>query len=274
VQSRPVDGSTPGAAPIIHHPDVQRMLLTMRALAEGCRAMAAVAAAAYDAAHAHPDADTRKQNQAVYEFLVPLHKGYATEIALEAASLGIQVHGGMGFIEETGAAQYLRDAKILTIYEGTTAIQANDLVGRKTLRDGGRTAKAVAAQIEKTETELAASGSAAATAVAKRLVAARKAFVDVVDFVVEQGKANPNAVFAGSVPYLMLGGNLVAGWQMARALLAAERNIAAGEDVDFMKAKVATARFYADHILSRAPGLRDAIVEGAAGVTEMPLEAY
>ncbi len=270
VQSRPVDGSTPGAAPIIHHPDVQRMLLTMRALAEGCRAMAAVAAAAFDAAHAHPDADTRKQNQAFYEFLVPLHKGYATEVALEAASLGIQVHGGMGFIEETGAAQYLRDAKILTIYEGTTAIQANDLVGRKTMRDGGRTAKAVAAQIEKTEAELAASGSAAATAVAKRLAAARKAFVDVVDFVVKQGKGNPNAVFAGSVPYLMLGGNLVAGWQMARALLAAERSIAAGEDVDFMKAKVATARFYADHILSRAPGLREAIVDGAAGVTEMP----
>jgi hypothetical protein len=274
VQSRPVDGSTPGAAPIIHHPDVQRMLMTIRALTEGCRAMAAVAAAAYDAAHAHPDADARKQNQAFYEFLVPLHKGYATEMALEAASLGIQVHGGMGFIEETGAAQYLRDARILTIYEGTTAIQANDLIGRKTMRDGGRTAKAIAAQIEKTEAALAASGSAAATAVAKRLAAARKAFVDVVGFVVEQGKTNPNAVFAGSVPYLMLGGNLVAGWQMARALLAAERSIAAGEDADFMKAKVATARFYADHILSRAPGLREAIVDGAAGVTEMALEAY
>ena len=274
VQSRPVAGSLPGAAPIIHHPDVQRMLLTMRALAEGCRAMAAVAAAGYDAAHVHPDADTRRQNQAFYEFLVPLLKGYATEMALEAASLGVQVHGGMGYIEETGAAQYLRDAKILTIYEGTTAIQANDLVGRKTMRDGGRTARAVAAQIEKTEGELAASGSAAAQAVARRLAAARRAFVDVVEFVVAQGKANPNAVFAGSVPYLMLGGNLVAGWQMARALLAAEKSIAAGEDVEFMKAKVATARFYADHILTRTAGLREAIVDGAAGVTEMALEAY
>jgi hypothetical protein len=274
VQSRPVDGSKPGAAPIIHHPDVQRMLMTMRALAEGCRAMAAVAAAAYDAAHAHPDEATRKQNQAFYEFLVPLHKGYATEVALEAASLGVQVHGGMGFIEETGAAQFLRDARILTIYEGTTAIQANDLIGRKTMRDGGRTAKAIAAQIEATEADLARSGSGAAKAVAKRLAAARKAFVDVVGFVVEQGKVNPNAVFAGSVPYLMLGGNLVAGWQMARALLAAERKLAAGEDADFMRAKIATARFYADHILSRAPGLRDAIVEGSAGVTEMALAAY
>ena len=274
VQSRPVDGSMPGAAPIIHHPDVQRMLMTMRSLAEGCRAMAAVAAAAYDGAHAHPDAETRKQNQAFYEFLVPLHKGYATEVALEAASLGIQVHGGMGYIEETGAAQYLRDAKILTIYEGTTAIQANDLVGRKTMRDGGRTARAIAARIEATEAELAASGSGAARAVAKRLTAARLAFVDVVDFVLAQGKSNPNAVFAGSVPYLMLGGNLVAGWQMGRALLAAERHLAAGEDADFMRAKIASARFYADHILTRAPGLREAIVEGAAGVTEMPIEAY
>jgi hypothetical protein len=274
VQSRPVDGTTPGAAPIIRHPDVQRMLMTMRALAEGCRAMAAVAAAAYDAAHAHPDAQARQQNQAFYEFLVPLHKGYATEIALEAASLGVQVHGGMGFIEETGAAQYLRDARILTIYEGTTAIQANDLVGRKTMRDGGRTAKAVAAQIELTEAELAASGSAAAMAVAKRLAAARKAFVEVVDFVLAKGRSDPNAVFAGSVPYLMLGGNVVAGWQMARALLAAEKQLAGGNDVEFMRAKIVTARFYADHLLTRTAGLRDAIVDGSTGVTGMALEAY
>jgi alkylation response protein AidB-like acyl-CoA dehydrogenase len=274
VQSRPVDGSTPGAAPIIHHPDVQRMLMTMRALTEGCRAMAAVAASAYDAAHAHPDAQVRKDNQAFYEFLVPLHKGYATEMSLEVASLGVQVHGGMGFIEETGAAQYLRDAKILTIYEGTTAIQANDLVGRKTLRDGGETAKAVARQIEATEAELLKSGSAAARSVAKRLTAARRAFLDVVEFVVARGKTDPNAVFAGSVPYLMLGGNLVAGWQMARALLAAEQRLAEGVDVDFMRAKIVTACFYADHILSHAAGLRDSIVDGAAAVTEMALEAY
>ena len=159
VQSRPVDGSLPAAAPIIHHPDVKRMLMTMRAYTEGCRAMATVAAAAYDAAHAHPDAETRKQNQAFYEFMVPLVKGYSTEMSLEVTSLGVQVHGGMGFIEETGAAQYYRDARILTIYEGTTAIQANDLVGRKTARDGGGVATAIAAQIEATEGELQRSGS-------------------------------------------------------------------------------------------------------------------
>ena len=274
VQSRPVDGSLPGAGPIIHHPDVRRMLMTMRAYTEGCRAMAITAAAAYDAAHAHPDADVRKQNQAFYEFLVPLIKGFSTEMSLEVTSLGVQVHGGMGFIEETGAAQHYRDAKILTIYEGTTAIQANDLVGRKTSRDGGTTAKGIAGQVEKTEAELTARGSVAALAMAKRLKAAREAFIDVVNFVAGNTKASPNAVFAGSVPYLMLTGNLIAGWQMGRALLVAEDELVAGNDTAFMQAKITTARFYADHILSKVPGIRDSIVEGADSVTEMALEAF
>jgi alkylation response protein AidB-like acyl-CoA dehydrogenase len=274
VQSRPVDGSLPRAATIIHHPDVKRMLMTMRAFTEGCRAMALVAAAAYDAAHAHPDKEMRQRNQAFYEFMVPLIKGYSTEMSLEVASLGVQVHGGMGFIEETGAAQHLRDAKILTIYEGTTAIQANDLVGRKTARDGGAVARAIAAQIEATEGELAKAQGEHAAAMLKRLRAARQAFLDAVAFVVERGKNDPNAVFAGSVPYLMLAGNVMAGWQMARALLVAEAHAAAGEQAEFMRAKVLTARFYADHILSRVPGQRDSIVDGAAGVTGMALEAF
>lgn len=275
VQSRPVDGSQPGSAPIIHHPDVKRMLMTMRAYTEGCRAMAITAAAAYDAAHAHPDAEVRKQNQAFYEFMVPLVKGYSTEMSLEVTSLGVQVHGGMGFIEETGAAQYYRDAKILTIYEGTTAIQANDLVGRKTARDGGTTAKAIARQIEATEQALAKRDSAAAKAMLKRLGAARLAFVDVVEFIASHSKSSPNAAFAGSVPYLMLAGNLMAGWQMARALLVAEEQLADGEgDTAFLTAKIATARFYADHLLSKAPATRDAIVEGAESVTALALDAF
>jgi 3-(methylthio)propanoyl-CoA dehydrogenase len=274
VQSRPVDGSTPGAASIIHHPDVKRMLMTMRAYTEGCRAMATVAAAAYDAAHAHPDAEARKQNQAFYEFMVPLVKGYSTEMSVEVASLGVQVHGGMGFIEETGAAQYYRDARILPIYEGTTAIQANDLVGRKTVRDGGAVAKAIAAQIETTEGELQRSGSDAAKAMLRQLKAARQAFLQVVDFVAGKTKAQPNDVFAGSVPYLMLAGNVVAGWQMARSLLAAEKQLAEGVDAEFMRAKITTARFYGDHLLSKVPGMAHGIVEGAAGVTAMPAEAF
>ncbi|APW43350.1 acyl-CoA dehydrogenase [Rhodoferax saidenbachensis] len=274
VQSRPVDGSIAASAPIIHHPDVKRMLMTMRSYIEGCRALASVAASAYDAAHHHPDAQVRKDNQTFYEFMVPLVKGYSTEMSLEVTSLAVQVHGGMGFIEETGVAQYYRDAKILTIYEGTTAIQANDLVGRKTSRDGGATGKALAAQIEATEAELAKSGTPHALAMAKRLKAAREAFVDVVNFVAGNTKASPNAVFAGSVPYLMLTGNLMAGWQMARSLLVAQEQLAAGNDAAFMQAKITTARFYADHHLAKIPGTRDSIVEGAECVTALALESF
>ena len=274
VQSRPVDGSVKASATIIHHPDVRRMLMTMRAYTEGCRAMAATAAAAYDASHHHADAQVREANAAFYEFMVPLVKGYSTEMSLEVTSLGVQVHGGMGFIEETGAAQYYRDAKILTIYEGTTAIQANDLVGRKTARDGGQTALAIAGQIEKTEAELAASGTPEALAVARQLAAARQAFVEAVHFVSGQAKAEPNAVYAGSVPYLMLAGNLVAGWQMGRALLVAEQLLHKGQDEAFMRAKIATARFYAEHILVKAAGLRDAIVHGGDSVMALPMDAF
>ena len=274
VQSRPVDGSIMASAPIIHHPDVKRMLMTMRAYTEGCRAMATVAAAAFDAAHHHPDAQTRKDNQTFYEFMVPLVKGYSTEMSLEVTSLGVQVHGGMGYIEETGCAQYYRDAKILTIYEGTTAIQANDLVGRKTSRDGGQSAKALARQIEATESLLVACGNTDAVVVARRLKAARESFLDVVSFVAGNSKASPNAVYSGSVPYLMLAGNLMAGWQLGRALLVAVEQIAQGVDVPFMQAKITTARFYADHLLTKAPGIRDAIVEGADSVTALALESF
>jgi alkylation response protein AidB-like acyl-CoA dehydrogenase len=275
VQSRPVDGSLPGSGAIIHHPDVRRMLMTMRAYTEGCRAMAIAAAASFDASHHHADADVRKQNQAFYEFMVPLIKGYSTEMSVEVASLGVQVHGGMGFIEETGAAQYLRDSRILPIYEGTTAIQANDLVGRKTARDAGRTPKAIAVQIAATEAELATHDSAAARSMQKRLRAARESFEQVVEFVATRTKDDPNAVFAGSVAYLMLAGNVVAGWQMARALIVAETQLAAGEgDRAFLKAKVATAHFYAEHLLNKVPGLRDSIVDGAQSVMALELDSF
>ncbi len=274
VQSRPVDGSQPGSAAIIHHPDVKRMLMTMRALIEGERAMALVGAAAYDTAHHHPDAATAKQAQAFYEFLVPLIKGYNTENSVEVTSLGVQVHGGMGFIEETGAAQYYRDSRILPIYEGTTAIQANDLIGRKTSRDGGAMAKVVAALIADTEGQLASRNSAAGKKLATQLKAARESFLQVVDFVVANVKTKPNDVFAGSVPYLFLTANLVCGWQMGRALIAAEDNLAAGNDAPFMEAKIATARFYGDHILARVASLRDTILNGGESVTALSLDAF
>ena len=277
VQSRPVDGSMNQSAPIIHHPDVKRMLMTMRAYTEGCRALAASAAAAFDAAHGHPDAAVRKDNKAFYEFMVPLVKGFSTEMSLDVTSLGVQVHGGMGFIEETGAAQYYRDAKILTIYEGTTAIQANDLVGRKTARDGAAQAKALATQIEVTEQAMLALGHDSATAFAHRLSAARLAFVEAAEFIAANASANPNAAFAGSVPYLMLTGNVMAGWQMGRAMLAALALKSAGDEsfgAGFVDAKLVTTRFYADHILSKVPSLRDSIVSGADSVNAMALESF
>ncbi|MES2888850.1 MAG: acyl-CoA dehydrogenase [Pseudomonadota bacterium] len=275
VQSRPVDGSARHSVPIIQHPDVRRMLMTMRAHTEGCRAMALVAAAAFDAAHHHPDASVRQDQQAFYEFMVPLVKGYGTEMSIEVASLGLQVHGGMGFIEETGAAQYYRDARILTIYEGTTAIQANDLVGRKTQRDGGAVAGDIAALMEATEHAVDALATEPATRLARRLNEARAAWMAVVAFMLSHARTDPNAVYAGSVPYLLLAGQAVAGWQLARAYVAAQAELDAGRgDADFLRAKQTTALFYADHILSRAPAVAGAIIEGGASVMALPVDAF
>ena len=267
VQSRAVEGSS-AAVPIIRHPDVRRMLMTMRALTEAARATAYVAAAASDAAHHHPDKAVRADNQAFYEYMVPIVKGFSTEMSLEVTSLGVQVHGGMGFIEETGAAQFYRDARILTIYEGTTAIQANDLVGRKTARDGGKTAKAILAQMKKTQSELAArSGDLAAIGV--QLGRAIASFEAVVDHVVANAKADIRGVYAGSVPYLMLAGTAIGGWNMGRAALAAQAKIGGGDSDPFHPAKIKTARFYADWILPRAGALATSIVEGAESALAM-----
>ncbi|MFJ4293472.1 acyl-CoA dehydrogenase [Cupriavidus sp. NPDC089707] len=260
VQSRPVDGSARDAVTIIHHPDVKRMLMTMRGLTEGARAVAYVAAAASDAAHQHPDEAVRKQNQAFYEFLVPVVKGWSTELSIDVTSLGVQVHGGMGFIEETGAAQHYRDARILPIYEGTTAIQANDLIGRKTVRDGGAVARAICAQIAETEAALGKHGGAAFTAVQAQLAKGRAALEAVVEFVVANAKSDPNAVFAGSVPYLKLCGIVLSGWQFGRAMLAADAKRA--EDPAFRDAKIATAHFFADHILTQSSALCAAAMAG------------
>ena len=274
VQSRDLAGSA-GPVAIIHHPDVRRMLMSMRAQIEASRALAYVAAAASDAAHHHTDDATRKANQTFYEYLVPIVKGWSTEMSIDVTSTGVQVHGGMGFIEETGAAQYYRDARILTIYEGTTAIQANDLVGRKTVRDGGATAKAIIAQVRETETALRQHGSADLAAIGVQLAAGATALEEVVTYVAGNMKSDIKAVFAGSVPYLKLAGIVLGGWQMARAALIAEQKLQAGEgDAKFYRAKIGTARFFADHILSQASGYRTAIVAGSAGVMALSEDQF
>jgi alkylation response protein AidB-like acyl-CoA dehydrogenase len=274
MQSRAVEGSS-GPVPIIGHPDVRRLLMTMRACTEGARALSYVAAAAADVVHAAADPALVAQNKAFYEFLVPIVKGFATEMSIEVASLGVQVHGGMGFIEETGAAQYYRDARILTIYEGTTAIQANDFVGRKTARDGGKTAMAVIELARKTQVDLLASPDGDCNRIGQRLALGLDALDDAVDYIVAHARTDPRAAYAGSVPYLMLAGTVLAGWQMGRAALVAQRKLADGDvDAAFLRAKLGTARFYADHILSRAGGYRDSIVDGAAGVLALEAEQF
>jgi len=274
VQSRDVAGSS-GPVTIIHHPDVRRMLMSMRSQTEAARALAYVGAALSDLAHHHPDEATRTANLAIYEYLVPVIKGWATEMSEQVARDGVQVHGGMGFIEETGAAQHYRDAKILTIYEGTTAIQANDLVGRKTVRDGGAVAKALIAQIRDVERQLGEAQNADLTAIAQRLQEGSAALEQVVEYVVANIKTDVKAVFAGSVTYLKLAGIVLGGWQMARAALAAQKRLDAGEgDAAFYRAKIGTARFFADHILSQAPGLRTSIVDGASGVLALEIEQF
>jgi len=274
VQSRDLAGS-PAPVSIIHHPDVRRMLMAMRSQTEAARALAYVGAAISDVAHHHPDAQVRAESLATYEYLVPIIKGWSTEMAQDVARDGVQVHGGMGFIEETGAAQHYRDAKILTIYEGTTAIQANDLVGRKTVRDGGAVAKAMIAQVRATEAQLGELTGADFQAMQRHLAEGSAALEAVVEYVVANIKTDIKAVFAGSVPYLKLAGIVLGGWQMARAAVAAQQKLGEGSgDAAFYKAKISTARFFVDHILSQAPGLRATIIDGSAGVMALSEEQF
>ena len=271
VQSRDLDGSA-GPVAIIHQPDVKRMLMTMRSYTEASRALAYYAAAANDAQHASSDEAERKASQAIYEFLVPIVKGFSTEMSIEVASLGIQVHGGMGFIEETGAAQHYRDARILTIYEGTTAIQANDFLGRKTVRDGGATAKVVSQKIAETEKQLLASGSADAQAVLKQLTIGRAAFEDAVAYILANAKSDTKAVYAGSFAYLRLSGLVLGAWQMARSLLAAER--LRDSDPAFYHAKITTARFFAENLLPQASALATSIIESGHSTNALEVEQF
>ena len=271
LQSRDLSGST-GPVAIIHHPDVKRMLLTMRAYTQATRSLAYIGAAAQDTSHQDVDLQTKLSAQEFFEFLVPIIKGFSTEVSVEVASLGIQVHGGMGYIEETGAAQHFRDARILPIYEGTTAIQANDLVGRKTLKDGGAVAMRIAKQIEITEAQLAQHPSADAHTMLKHLKAARVAFEEVVGYVVLNTKQDMKAVFGGSVTYLKLAGLTLCGWQMARALLIAEE--CCDEDPDFYTAKITTAVFFAQHLLTQVPGLAIAVTEGGKNLNKMTADQF
>jgi 3-(methylsulfanyl)propanoyl-CoA dehydrogenase len=251
---------------ILRHPDVRRMLLLMKSRTEASRALAAVTAAAWDTARCHPDAAQRQQSQAFVDLMIPVVKAWSTDNAIDVASLGIQVHGGMGFIEETGAAQQLRDARITSIYEGTNGIQAADLVGRKVARDGGEAIKRVIADVRDVAGQLEAARSETLSPVAARLREGVTALEQAVQFVVASYGPDVRKVSVGAVPFLELFGTVAGGWQTARAALAAQKRLAAGEgEASFYRAKLATARFYADHVLVRAPALARTVVSGAEG---------
>jgi len=263
------------AVPIIRHPDVRRMLMLMKSQTEAARALAYVVAASTDFAHMAPDKEERKRHLAFVDLMIPVVKGWSTETGIDVASLGVQVHGGMGFIEETGAAQHLRDARITTIYEGTTGIQANDLVGRKIAREGGVTIKGWLAALKSFDQELAKSGNADIQALRKHLSAGVEAVSGSVDFILENAAKDPNAAFAGAVPFLKLMGIVAGGWQMARAALISEKKLSSKDgDHAFYAAKISTARFFGDHLLSQAPGLAATVTSGAAAVMALSEDQF
>jgi alkylation response protein AidB-like acyl-CoA dehydrogenase len=267
VQGREIGQKSGDRVTIIHHPDVRRMLMSMRSKVEAMRALTCAAAAALDKAHHHPDDAARRRNQALIDLLTPIVKGWCTEQAVEIASTGIQIHGGMGFVEESGAAQYLRDARITTIYEGTTGIQAMDLIGRKVAHEKGASAFALISEMRAVEAELGKTEAVAGASMRASLKDAIDALEAATRWVVDTYPKDPRAAAAVSVPYLMLFGVVAGGWMMARAASfahAALSNPAA--DHEFMQAKLATARFYAEHELPRAAALAREVASGAGSV--------
>ncbi|MES2564767.1 MAG: acyl-CoA dehydrogenase, partial [Pseudomonadota bacterium] len=274
VQGRAIEQASGDRVTIIHHPDVRRMLLMMKAQVEAMRGLAYIASAALDRAARHPDAAEQRRNQQLVDLLTPVVKGWCTEQAIEIASIGVQVHGGMGFVEETGAAQYLRDARITTIYEGTTGIQANDLVGRKIALDRGAAAQELIEEMRGLDSRLVslgvefeAAGACYARAV-ESLEAATRWLIDIV-------ASSPQQAAAVAVPYLKLFGVVAGGWVMARSALIAHEEAQAPQcDADFLEAKLATARFYFEHILPQARGYAETVTSGAASVLALDVAKF
>ncbi len=278
VQGTELGVKSGGKVAILRHPDVRRMLMLMKSQTEAMRAVACVVAAATDAARCHPDESVRKENQSFVDLMIPIVKGWSTENSIDIASLGVQIHGGMGFIEETGAAQYLRDARITTIYEGTTGIQANDLIGRKVARESGQTIKALIANMRKVEAELAAfSGTSDSEMVAihRAFAAAIRSLEAAVSYIVATYGNQVQSASVGAVPFLKLFGVVTGGWQMARAALVSKQRLAEGSgEVAFYKTKITTARFFADHVLSQATSLSYAVINGADGALQISDEQF
>jgi len=266
IQGRALGGGADPVA-IVRHPDVRRMLLSMRAQTEAARALAYFVAACLDMGKRHQDEKVRRRRQTLVDLLTPVVKAWSTDTGIEVANTGIQVHGGMGYVEETGAAQHLRDARIAAIYEGTNGIQANDLVGRKVARDNGDGANAFIAMVRELDRELAAAQGDDIAAIRARLAGGADALAGATRWLVETYPSDPRSVAAGAVHYLRLLGIVAGGWLMARAALIAAASLAAGGgDPDFLRAKLVSARFFADHVLVQAGTLATVFTQGAAFV--------
>ncbi|MDG4552154.1 MAG: acyl-CoA dehydrogenase [Candidatus Contendobacter sp.] len=278
VQGRPVGVKSGDRVTIIHHPDVRRMLMSMKALNEAMRGLAYVVAMNMDLARHHPDPATRQRHQARVDLLIPVVKGWSSEIGIEVASLGVQAHGGMGYIEETGTCQHLRDSRITTIYEGTTGIQAADLAGRKLNMDQGAAMGALIAEIGATVEALGRGVGDDLAAIRAGLAEGVQALAEATDWML--GASNPADAMAVSVDYMMLAGFVCGGWQMARAALVAQGKLMhhdklrVGDDPLFLEAKLITARFYAEHILPKAGALLRSVRSGGVSILALAEEQF
>ncbi len=275
VQGRLVGSDDPSAVTIAHHPDVQRMLLSMKSQTEATRALAYFAAANLDVARRHPDEAVRREHDALVGLLTPVVKAWSTNVGIEVADTGIQVHGGMGYIEESGAPQHLRDARIAAIYEGTNGIQASDLVGRKVARDNGAAATAFIARIRALDGELALAPGEDIKVIRGELAAAVNRLAQATDWLLQTYPSDPAMVAAGAVNYLRLFGIVAGGWLMAKAALIAERGLARGEgDLAFLRSKLVTARFFADNYLSQAGALTSAFMRSGSALKHLDVEHH
>ena len=272
-----VQGQIPGSresARIIEHPDVRRMLMTMKSLIEAMRATAYVTASTIDIANHTEDADLRTTSLERSAVLTPIVKGWITEVAQELTSIGVQIHGGNGYVEETGAAQYLRDARILTIYEGTTGIQANDLVGRKVLADSGLGMQRLLSEIAEFDASLASCGPDLES-IRKAVATGHQRLEEVTNWLLSKAQDEPAVVYLAAFDYLMLAGTVIGAWQMGRAAETAHRKLAGNEgDADFHNAKIITSRFYAEQILPRSAAYFDAVTSDHNSAMDLSEEQF
>jgi alkylation response protein AidB-like acyl-CoA dehydrogenase len=271
-QGRAIGTPAGESSPIVEHPDVRRMLLTMKACIEAMRPLLYTNAVSIDLAQHHHDPAERKARQELVDLLTPISNAWCTDLGVELTSIGVQVHGGMGYVEETGVAQYLRDSRIAPIYEGTNGIQAIDLVMRKVPMRGGGVVADLLAQMEALDGELAGAGSELA-GVRVGLASAVSALREATGWIMSRGLAEPNDALAGATPYLRLFGLVIGGWLLARSALASSRLLpsAGGSDVVFLQEKIGTARFYAEQLLPQAACLLPAVTAGAGPLFQVDL---